>query len=116
MTTTYVGQADPRAYMRLAALVRQQIAEETLLSGRPAPTITYLSQQHGHARQTCAKALRLLKMKRSSPGSLAWATELVSSSSVQLGSCLTGPGVVFAAGWLRCLAGRSGTGPSGDWW
>jgi DNA-binding GntR family transcriptional regulator len=27
----------------------------------PTPSITTLSQQYGHARQTCAKALRILE-------------------------------------------------------
>jgi DNA-binding GntR family transcriptional regulator len=52
---------DPRAYRRLAALVRQQIGEGTLRPGQPTPSITGLSQEHGHARQTCGKALRLLE-------------------------------------------------------
>jgi DNA-binding GntR family transcriptional regulator len=61
VTTTNADQTDPRAYVRLAALVRQQIADGALSSGQPAPTITYLSRQHGHARQTCAKALSVLE-------------------------------------------------------
>ena len=47
--------------MRLAAGLRRQIAEGTLAPGMPAPSITTLSQQYGHARQTCAKALRTLE-------------------------------------------------------
>jgi len=42
-------------------LVRRQIAEGTLAPGMPTPSITTLSQQYGHARQTCAKALRTLE-------------------------------------------------------
>lgn len=53
--------ADPRAYRRLAVLIRQQIGDGTLQPGRPAPSITSLSQEHGHARQTCGKALRILE-------------------------------------------------------
>jgi DNA-binding GntR family transcriptional regulator len=53
--------ADPRAYRRLAALIRQQIGDGTLQPGCPAPSITSLSQEHGHARQTCSKALRILE-------------------------------------------------------
>jgi DNA-binding GntR family transcriptional regulator len=53
--------ADPRAYRRLAALIRQQIDDGTLQPGRSAPSITSLSQEHGHARQTCSKALRVLE-------------------------------------------------------
>ncbi|HEY1003278.1 MAG TPA: GntR family transcriptional regulator [Streptosporangiaceae bacterium] len=55
------GLADPRAYVRLAAIVRQQIIDGTLERGQPAPSITRLSQEHGHARPTCAKALRMLE-------------------------------------------------------
>ena len=52
---------DPPAYRRLAALIRQQIGDGTLQSGRPTPSITSLSQQHGNARQTCSKALCILE-------------------------------------------------------
>ena len=55
------GLADPRAYVRLAAIVRQQIIDGTLERGQPAPPITRLSQEHGHARPTCGKALRMLQ-------------------------------------------------------
>ena len=51
---------DPRAYIRMAALIRAQIAEGTLQPGDPTPSVYRLVQDHGHARQTCAKALRLL--------------------------------------------------------
>jgi DNA-binding transcriptional regulator YhcF (GntR family) len=37
------GLADPRAYVRLAAIVRQQIIDGTLEPGQPAPSITRLS-------------------------------------------------------------------------
>jgi DNA-binding GntR family transcriptional regulator len=47
--------------VRLAARLRREIAEGTLAPGNPTPSITTLSQQYGHARQTCAKALRTLK-------------------------------------------------------
>ena len=47
--------------MRLAARLRREIAEGTLSPGMPTPSITTLSQQYGHARQTCAKALRTLE-------------------------------------------------------
>jgi DNA-binding GntR family transcriptional regulator len=46
--------------MRLAAELRREIAAGKLEPGKPTPSITTLSQQYGHARQTCAKALRLL--------------------------------------------------------
>ena len=52
---------DPRRYLRIAALLRQQIADGTLRPGQPTPSITTLSQEHGVARQTAAKALRVLE-------------------------------------------------------
>jgi GntR family transcriptional regulator len=52
---------DPRAYVRLAALLRDQIADGTLAAGQPAPSITTLTQEHGIARQTAAKAFQLLE-------------------------------------------------------
>jgi DNA-binding GntR family transcriptional regulator len=54
-------ESDPRAYIRLAAILRKEIADGTLATGMPTPSITTLSQRYGHARQTCAKALRLLE-------------------------------------------------------
>lgn len=51
---------DPRAYIRLAVLVRKQIAAGELQPGDPAPSITELVEENNHARQTCSKALRLL--------------------------------------------------------
>jgi DNA-binding GntR family transcriptional regulator len=53
-------ESDPRAYIRLASDLRKAIAEGTYPAGSPTPSITTLSQQSGHARQTCAKALRVL--------------------------------------------------------
>ena len=61
MTPSDPDMADPRAYRRLAALVCQQVGDGTLQPGQPAPSITSLSQEHGHARQTCSKALRILE-------------------------------------------------------
>jgi GntR family transcriptional regulator len=51
---------DPRAYIRLAVQLRRLIAEGELQPGLPTPSITTLVQANGYARQTCAKALRLL--------------------------------------------------------
>ncbi len=53
-------ESDPRAYIRLAARLRRDITEGKLAPGMPTPSITTLSQEYGHARQTCAKALRML--------------------------------------------------------
>jgi DNA-binding GntR family transcriptional regulator len=61
MTPTDGGLADPRAYKRLAAMIGREISDGTLQPGRPTPSITYLSQEYGHARQTCSKALRVLE-------------------------------------------------------
>jgi DNA-binding transcriptional MocR family regulator len=55
MAPTDLNLVDPRAYRRLAALIRQQIGDGTLQPGRPAPSITSLSQEYGHARQTCSR-------------------------------------------------------------
>jgi GntR family transcriptional regulator len=53
-------ESDPRAYIRLAAILRRAIADGTYPPGTPTPSITTLSQEYGYARQTCAKALRML--------------------------------------------------------
>ena len=53
-------ESDPRAYIRLAAELRRDIASGKLQPGKPTPSITTLSQEHGLARQTVAKALGLL--------------------------------------------------------
>jgi DNA-binding GntR family transcriptional regulator len=47
--------------VRLANLLREQIADGTLTPGKPTPSVTTLSQEHGVARQTAAKALRVLE-------------------------------------------------------
>jgi GntR family transcriptional regulator len=60
MPTDGLHDDEPRAYIRLATLLRQQISAGTLRPGDPAPSITRLSGEYGHARQTCPKALRLL--------------------------------------------------------
>jgi GntR family transcriptional regulator, arabinose operon transcriptional repressor len=56
-----LGEADPRSYVRLAARLRKQILNDDLEPGRPVPSITTLSQEFGHARPTCGKAMRLLE-------------------------------------------------------
>ena len=53
-------ESDPRAYVRLASELRKAIADGKYPPGEPTPSITTLSQQSGHARQTCAKALDVL--------------------------------------------------------
>lgn len=54
-------ESDPRAYVRLAAKLRQEIAGGILTPGMPAPSATSLSREYGHARQTCTKALCALE-------------------------------------------------------
>lgn len=53
-------EQDPRAYIRMAADLRRDIGAGKYPPGKPTPSITVLSQQYGHARQTAAKSLRLL--------------------------------------------------------
>ena len=53
--------ADPRAYMQVAAYVRAQIAERSLASGDPVPSIGALIHKTGRSRQTIGKAMRLLE-------------------------------------------------------
>jgi len=52
--------SDPRAYVRLASELRKAITDGKYSPGEPTPSITTLSQQSGHARQTCAKAVNVL--------------------------------------------------------
>ena len=54
-------QPDPRAYIRLAGLIRDQIASGTLPPGERLPSIAALRRQHGHSRQTVGKAMRILE-------------------------------------------------------
>ena len=46
--------------MQLAAVLRKAIADGTYPPGTATPSITTLSQEYGHARQTCSKALGVL--------------------------------------------------------
>jgi GntR family transcriptional regulator len=56
------ADADPRKYIRLAALLRRRIQDGTLGPGDRVPSITALAAEHGGwARQTCAKALQMLE-------------------------------------------------------
>jgi DNA-binding transcriptional regulator YhcF (GntR family) len=55
------GLPDPRPSRRLAAMIRAQISSGMLRQGQPVPSITRLSQEHGHARQTCSKAYQMLE-------------------------------------------------------
>jgi len=61
MVVTNTELTYPRAYQRLAARIHRQISDGTLEPSRPTPSITSLSQEYRHARQTCSKALRMLR-------------------------------------------------------
>jgi DNA-binding GntR family transcriptional regulator len=52
---------DPRAYMRIAAAIRDQITSGQLRPGHPVPSITILSRDHATSRGTAGKAVRLLE-------------------------------------------------------
>jgi DNA-binding GntR family transcriptional regulator len=58
---TAAPQPDPRAYIRLAALIRDQIASGTLAPGGRLPSIAVLRRRHSHSRQTVGKAMRILE-------------------------------------------------------
>jgi GntR family transcriptional regulator len=60
MTTDDDNRIDPRKYRQIADEVRGLITSGKIAVGKPAPSITELVEQHGCARQTAAKALRLL--------------------------------------------------------
>lgn len=51
---------DPRRYVQIAVSIRRRIEAGELERGQPVPSITALVQEHGVARLTAAKALRLL--------------------------------------------------------
>ncbi len=59
MTTEEI-RPDPRRYRQMADEIRGLITSGAIAPGQPAPTITELSAKHGCARQTAAKALRVL--------------------------------------------------------
>jgi DNA-binding GntR family transcriptional regulator len=56
-----VDDQDPRAYVRIAAAVRERIAAGELEAGQPAPSITSLCQEWGVARETAAHAMSVLE-------------------------------------------------------
>jgi DNA-binding GntR family transcriptional regulator len=60
MVDVELNANDPRSYVRMAVMIRQQIAEGNLQPGDPTPSIETMAEEYRHARQTCAKALRLL--------------------------------------------------------
>jgi hypothetical protein len=54
------ARRDPRRYRRIADEVRALITSGAIVPAEPAPTIAELAGEHGCARQTAAKALRVL--------------------------------------------------------
>ena len=54
-------RADPRAYIRIAAILRERITAGDLAPGQATPSITRLCADHGVARQTAAHALHVLQ-------------------------------------------------------
>ncbi len=54
-------QADPRAYIRIAAVLRERITAGELAPGQATPSITRLCADLGVARQTAAHALHVLQ-------------------------------------------------------
>ena len=53
--------ADPRKYMRLAKIVREQISEGLLPRGQAVPSISALCAEHQMARGTARQAMLLLE-------------------------------------------------------
>lgn len=51
---------DPRVYMRIETLVREQITDGTLKPGAPTPPINAFCERFGCARETVGKAMRAL--------------------------------------------------------
>jgi len=47
--------------MRLAALIRERIADGRLNAGGQLPSIAALRREQGHSRQTVGKAMRILE-------------------------------------------------------
>lgn len=61
MSQAHDPEDDPRKYLRLAAELRAKIEDGSLKRGEPVPSITVLAVERGWARQTCGKALRILR-------------------------------------------------------
>src|SRR5271154_1085974 len=53
--------ADPRKDVQLAAVIRGRILDGSLRPGQSVPSISVLAAEHGWARQTCSKALKMLE-------------------------------------------------------
>src|SRR5579871_539140 len=61
LAMTAAVQPDPRAYIRLAAFIREQIADGKLAPGGRLPSIAVLRREQGHSRQTVSKAMHVLE-------------------------------------------------------
>ena len=55
---------DPRAYVRLASLLRAEITDGIIPPDAPLPPIAELRRKHGHSRQTVGKALHILEREK----------------------------------------------------
>jgi DNA-binding GntR family transcriptional regulator len=94
--------------VRLTARLRRQIAEGILAPSMPAPSITALSQEYGHARETCAKALRIVEAEgllTRIPGLGYYVTGTPTAGE-------HGPGSGTAVTRGRGMAGQRPNGPS----
>jgi GntR family transcriptional regulator len=56
-----VAHSDPRQYMRLAAVLREQITSGKLPPGSRVPSITVLCRAHQTSRRTGGKAMQILE-------------------------------------------------------
>ena len=65
---------DPRAYRRLAALLRDQITSGILARGAQLPPIGALRHQHGHLRYKSPRRWASCRMRGSPAGGRDWAT------------------------------------------
>jgi DNA-binding GntR family transcriptional regulator len=52
---------DPRAYVQVARMLREQISDGQLKTGSCLPSIGQICKETGRSRHTVGKALRLLK-------------------------------------------------------
>jgi hypothetical protein len=60
LSAGFLTKPDPRAYKKLAALLRDQITGGVLTPGEPLPPIGELRRKHGHSRQTVGKAMKVM--------------------------------------------------------
>ena len=58
---TPASQPDPRAYILLAALIRDQITSGEIEGAARLPPMGEMMRKHQHSRQTVGKAMRILE-------------------------------------------------------